>query len=204
MIWYALLLLVFSFWIRNKLPVYYMRAKESVISACTELEKEEQEIKSSWITAFICILPGLLIYILSKDKETAAITFVLGLLAYFDLSTRWIPDCLLFGAVWLSLGLNAENLLTQGLISAVLFTLPALILHGYSLLTRGKGVFASGDLYLFPALGIWFLPELAPGLMACALLLASFVSRYEKKVPFITCIFPIFIGYEVCEHYLLL
>lgn len=203
MIWFSIAILIFSFWIQKKLPAFYIKAKDSVISASVELEKEAQEINSSWIAALICTLPALLIYMLSKDKEAAAITFALGLLAYFDLTARWIPDCLLYGTVWLSVGLNAEQLLIQGVISAILFTLPALILQGYSLLTRRKGVFASGDLYLMPAIGVWFLPELAPGLMACALMLASFVSRYEKRVPFITCILPIFIGYEVCEYYFL-
>lgn len=201
-IWLSIVILIFSFWIQKKIPSFYIKAKESVISTSIELKKEVQEINSSWIAALICNLPALLIYMLSKDKEIAAITFVLGILAYFDLTVRWIPDCLLYGTVWLSLGLNAEQLLTHGVISAVLFTLPALILQGYSLLNRRKGVFASGDLYLMPAIGVWFLPELAPGLMACALMLASFVSRYEKRVPFITCIFPIFIGYEVCEFLL--
>ncbi|KYP90580.1 hypothetical protein WB91_08765 [bacteria symbiont BFo1 of Frankliniella occidentalis] len=198
-IWFSIEILIFSFWIHKKIPSFYIKAKESVICASIELEKEVPEIKTSWIAAMVFTLPALLIYILSKDKEIAAITFVLGILAYFDLTTRWIPDCLLYGTVWLSLGLNAEQLLIQGVISAVLFTLPALILQGYSFLTRRKGVFASGDLYLLPAIGVWFLPELASGIMACALMLASFVSRYEKRVPFITCILPIFIGYEVCE-----
>ncbi|WP_446717730.1 A24 family peptidase [Erwinia sp. OLCASP19] len=140
---------------------------------------------------------------LSNDKEATSFILLLGIIAYCDLTTRWIPDCLLYGAVWLSLGLRSGHLLEQGITGAALFCLPVFILQGVSLLTRRKGCFASGDLYLIPAIGVWFVPGLAPALMACTLMLASLVSRYVKDVPFITCILPVFTGYKICEHFLL-
>jgi len=199
---YALGIVGLSLLLSMNLPYFYIRAKESVISASKQLEFEKRDVKNSWVVALICLLPSLLVLIITKNNAVTAITLALGLIAYCDFAIRWIPDCLLYSTVWLSLVLRAGQMFDQGIMGAVLFCLPMLIVQGFSLMTKQKGCFASGDLYLTPALGVWFMPEIAPALMACVLLISSFVSRFIKEVPLITCILPVFTGYQICAKYL--
>lgn len=202
MIWSAAALLALAFLLSKKHPVIYTAIKTNVISESKALESDCRDPASSWLAAICCVFPCLVVYALNGNAGAAAMVLLVGCAAYSDLMTRWIPDCLIYGTVWLSLIFRADSLFMEGITGALIFCAPVLLLQGLSFWRRRTGCFASGDLYLLPAIGLWIMPEYALLVLSCGLMLALFASRYDKQIPFITCIFPAFVGYMLCEFLL--
>lgn len=204
MIWSAaaLLALTLAYLLSSKLPVFFSATKNSVISEGKALEADCQDPAGSWLAAICCVLPCLLVYALNGNEGAAALVLLVGCAAYSDLMTRWIPDCLIYSTVWLSLLCRSDSLLMEGITGALIFIAPVIVLQGLSFWRRRAGCFASGDLYLLPAIGLWIMPEFALLVMSCGLMLALLASQYDKQIPFITCIFPAFVGYMLCEFLL--
>lgn len=199
---YAAVLLALSFLLSQRLPGVYSSVRRGVIENSKQLESESRGGRRSWPGALCCLMPCLIVYAVNGDAATAAMVLLMGIAAYCDMMTRWIPDCLIYGCVWLSLACHTDSVVSLGLLSAALFCLPVMIMQAAAWLKLRTVCFATGDLYLLPAAGLWVKPEYAFSVMAVGLIPALVASRFVKQVPFITCLFPIFVGYLLCESFL--
>lgn len=189
---------IFGFLYSIKLPIIYESVKSHVLIKNKELAEEEEKEKISPIIAIVFSLSALGIYYFTVDIKLSLFVFIFSCVAYSDYTVRWTPDLLIYGMVWISiLGFNQSPI--DGLISIVLFCFPAIVLNILSYVKTGQGCIASGDWYVFPAVGVWISPENALLHMVLSIGIALIASRYIKSVPLITCLFPVFIGGQLCQ-----
>ncbi|WP_164834921.1 prepilin peptidase [Photorhabdus temperata] len=190
--------MAFSIVVSKQLPAIYMSVKLNVISDSKRLEDENRAVGKSFISAIFCLLPSILIFYLSNNICLSGLIFLLGCIAYTDLMARWIPDCLIYSCLLVSLFSLPEHREGEAILSIILFLLPAGVLQIALFIKQGVGCIASGDFYIFPAIAVWLAPESSAPVMLTALGLALVLSRIVKEVPFITCLFSVFVGYQIC------
>lgn len=193
-----IMVVLFSVIAAKSLPYLYERAKKEVITDSKKLKNENQETKFSIIYSVICIIPSCVIFSLGRDMWLSGVVLILGYVAYTDLMTRWVPDCLIYSC--LSVSLLSPQITKDGemILSVVLFVMPVVIMQIIGYIREGKACVCSGDFYLFPALAVWIAPQYAATVMLISIGLGISISRTVKEVPFITCLFPVFVGYQLC------
>jgi hypothetical protein len=185
----------------KQLPLVYEAVKANVLEQNKSLESEKIKVKVKSVIAILFSLTSLPIYYFTSDIKLSVFVFIFSCVAYTDLVIRWVPDVLIYCMVWISVfGINQT--LQDGIVSVALFCFPAALLYLVSYIKNGRGCIASGDWYVFPAVGIWIAPEYAALVMMISIGVALITSRFMKNVPFLTCIFPVFLGGQLCEVFL--
>lgn len=198
---FFLVLVSFGVLASKQLPLIYEVVKANVLEQNKGLESEKIKVKVNSVIAILFSLTSLPIYYFTSDIKFSVFVFVFSCVAYIDLAIRWVPDVLIYGMVWISvLGINQT--LQDGIVSMVLFCFPAALLYLLSYVKDGRGCIASGDWYVFPAVGIWIAPEYAALVMVISIGVALITSRFVKNVPFLTCMFPVFLGGQLCEVFI--
>lgn len=201
MVDYFVVVVIFALILSSKFPLIYANVKAGVISGGKTLEKEKREVGGNCAYALSCLLPSMIIYYLSQDLWLSCLMILLGIVAYTDLMARWVPDCLIYAISWVSLMSGSNHSIEEGILSVVLFVLPVALFQAIAFIRQGTGSIANGDFYLFPPIALWLAPEYSALVMLVSLGGAIIVSRFVKEVPFITCLFPVFMGYQICALY---
>lgn len=105
--------------------------------------------------------------------------------------------------IYLLIALSVYSLdatdLTISLFAVVFYITPVALLSVYGFLVKRETWIASGDYYIFPAIGLMITPEYASSLMLINLLLVLFFSRWINKVPLVTVAYFTFTGYQTCS-----
>lgn len=198
MIVFFIMVALFSVVAAKSLPYFYEQAKKGVITDSEKLKNENQETISCVVYSVICMIPSCVIFFLSTDMWLSGVVLILGYVAYTDLMTRWVPDFLIYSC--LSVSLLSPQITKDGemILCVVLFIMPVVIIQIIGYIRDGKACVCSGDFYLFPALAVWIAPQYAATVMLISIGLGISISRIVKEVPFITCLFPVFVGYQLC------
>lgn len=135
----------------------------------------------------------------TNDPLLSAFLFVLCVAAYTDFTTRWIPDVCIYALIAIAVfSLTKKDTLTAA-VSAAFFLLPALLITLYGYLKTREQWIATGDFYVFPAVGLMAPPDYAAGLMLATLLIALFFLRKKKDVPLVTVLYFTFSGSQICS-----
>lgn len=180
------------------LPSIYLKEKRNVLSQCSELEIEQnQPLKLPVFANFIFIMPVIMFY-LSGDMILSIFFFFFAVVAYTDASARWIPDCIIYALLVISMIASRTTDLETACWSIFFYIIPALILSFYGQIVRNETWIASGDYYVFPAVALMILPQYAAGIMLINLFIVLLVSRWVSKVPLVTVAFITFTGYQLC------
>ncbi|MEX0446558.1 prepilin peptidase [Xenorhabdus sp. SGI246] len=193
------LMCVFSYIISLIFPIIYLRIKKNTLQQYKELKEENDNVGIFPLISMLMFLLPVLIYFLSNDILLSVYCFLLAIVGYSDLSSRWIPDIF----IYLLLGISVYSLhledVSSSLYASVLFVAPALFLSAYGYIIKREKWIASGDYYLFPSIGMMILPEYATGMMLLVLLFTLLLTRWLQKVPLITVVYFIFSGYQICN-----
>lgn len=200
-LFYFLFLVSFGVLASKQLPLVYDAVKANILEQNKNLDSEKIKVEVNSAIAILFSLTSLPIYYFTSDIKLSVFVFVFSCVAYTDLAIRWVPDVLIYVMVWISI-LGINQTLQDGIVSMVLFCFPAALLYLVSYVKDGRGCIASGDWYVFPAIGIWIAPEYAALVMVISIGVALITSRFVKNVPFLTCVFPVFLGGQLCEIYL--
>ncbi|TNV16089.1 hypothetical protein FH968_19805 [Buttiauxella sp. B2] len=182
------------------LPLLYSNARNSVIEQITALESNE--ILQPQPLACLVWMVLVIAFWLSGTHSLVLCGFVLilAVAAYIDKVCEWVPDWVIYGALWYSVAFHHTNV-NQSLISSGLILVFPLLLNFVEWLRNKKYLIASGDIYLLPSIGWWVQPEYAFALCGVAYLLACVVGKVFKTVtvPFIPFLSLIFIAYKTFE-----
>ncbi|MGS2886280.1 A24 family peptidase [Enterobacter ludwigii] len=203
MLWitiYSVALAVMGVLFAEQLPHIYQSVREKVILENKSLEIEEVEEKSHPIISALLFVSVLMVYVLTNNIQLSVFVFVFACLAYTDYVLRWVPDVMIYVMLWISF-FSVTKPISEGLLGIVLFCLPALIIYLYSYIRYRVRCIASGDWYVFPSIGLWLSPDTAASYMAVCIILVFIISRYTRDVPLLTCLFPVFVGGQLCELY---
>lgn len=203
MLWitiYSVALAVMGILFAEQLPHIYQSVKEKVILENKSLEIEEVKEKSHPIISALLFVSVLIVYVLTNNIQLSVFVFVFACLAYTDYVLRWVPDVMIYVMLWISF-FSVTKPISEGLFGIVLFCLPALLIYLYSYIRYRVRCIASGDWYVFPSIGLWLSPDTAASYMAVCIILVFIISRYTRDVPLLTCLFPVFVGGQLCELY---
>jgi len=181
-------------------PFVYLRQKKNMIDGCQEiLNESDDEIGHYPVLSLAVISISTLIYYLSSDLKLFLFCCCLAITAYCDACKRWVPDLMIYLLIALSVySLDATDL-TISLFAVVFYITPVALLSVYGFLVKRETWIASGDYYIFPAIGLMITPEYASSLMLINLLLVLFFSRWINKVPLVTVAYFTFTGYQTCS-----
>ncbi|HAS8353300.1 TPA: hypothetical protein I7721_19635 [Vibrio vulnificus] len=201
MIFLILLMIVCSFAAEKWFLVLYESVRLSVVNSIKDTENKNKSKKHGFWVAIASILPSVILFHFSGSIWVFIAFFLFGCVAYTDFIVHWVPDCLIYAALSVSL-LNPDIKLNNELwLSVFLFLLPVVILQAVSYVRKRFLCISSGDFYMFPAMAVWVLPEYAAPVMLTAIGVAILFSRKTNKVPFMTCLFFVFSGYQLCAFY---
>lgn len=197
---YSIALAVLGKLFADHLPYVYQTVKIKIIEDNKLLESEGFKTESYPFVSVLMFMSVILIYILTDNLYLSVFVFAFACVAYTDLVMRWVPDILIYSMIWISL-LGFTKPIDEGLLSIALFCLPALVIYLVSYISnRGKCI-ASGDWYVIPSVGLWLSPDIAASYMAVCIILVAITCRYTKDVPLLACLFPVFVGGQLCEFY---
>lgn len=160
--------------------------------------EEKTEAKRFPVLAIIFFLIPVFIFFKSESITLAMFVFVLAIVAYTDLSARWIPDFLSFLLIFLAMVAMRTSDLFSILCAVILYLTPVVILSSYGYLVKKESWVASGDYYVFPSIGLMLLPEYAAFLMLMNLLVVIIISRLMSDIPLVTIAYLTFSGYQTC------
>lgn len=200
MVIYIVLLgiITFAYVLSIVFPVIYIHEKKNAIKQGNQLINENDEVGCFPVLGIVIFTIPLLIFILSENMELSFFCFIFSVMAYTDLSARWIPDL----AIYLLLAIAMLSLRTSDLIlsfwSVLFYLMPAILFSTYGYVLNKETWIASGDYYVFPSIGSMVFPQYAAGLMFTNLLLVILISRWVPKVPLVTIAFITFTGYQIC------
>lgn len=203
MLWiviYSIALSILGKLFADHLPHVYQAVKVKIIEDNKSLEKEGLKTESHPFVSGLMFMSVIMIYALTDNMYLSFFVFFFACLAYTDYVMRWVPDVLIYVMVWISF-ISFTKPLTEGILSIALFCLPALLIYSYSYIRNKEKCIASGDWYVFPSIGLWLSPSTAASYMAVCIILVVIISRYTKDVPLLTCLFPVFVGGQLCELY---
>lgn len=180
-------------------PFVYLRKKKQVIEGCKELlSEDDDEIINSPVLSLSVISIATFVYYLSSDFVLFLFCSFLAITAYCDACKRWIPDLMIYLLIAISVySLNSKDL-TMSLVAVVFYIIPAALLSVYGFLIKRESWIASGDYYIFPAIGLMVAPEYAACLMLVNLLLVLVFSRWVQKIPLVTVAYFTFTGCQTC------
>ncbi|ELS5068888.1 prepilin peptidase [Salmonella enterica] len=200
MVIYIVLLgvIIFAYVLSIVFPVIYLHEKKNAIKQSDQLLNENDEVGCFPVLGIVIFTIPLLIFILSGNIVLSSFCFILSVMAYTDLSARWIPDL----AIYLLLAIAMLSLRTADLIisfwSVLFYLMPAILLSTYGYVLKKEKWIASGDYYVFPAIGLMITPEYAASLMLINLLIVLFFSRWVQKIPLVTVAYITFTGCQTC------
>lgn len=203
MLWigiYSIALAVLGKLFADHLPYVYQTVKNKVIEDNKLLESEEVKAESYPFVSVLLFMSVMLIYILTDNLYLSIFVFAFAFVAYTDLVMRWVPDILIYSMAWISF-LGFTKPIGEGILGIALFCIPAIVIYLYSYISSRDKCIASGDWYVIPSVGLWLSPDIAASYMAVCLILVAFTCRYTKDVPFLACLFPVFVGGQLCELY---
>lgn len=190
-------LVVSSFIIAQLTPLVYKMKRADAITQNELLLREESNIKKHNIFSLVIFLCPLLLLHLSGNTNLFYFSLLMAIGAYTDLSTRWIPDPVIYLLLALSLLSIDKSDVTQYW-GMVFYLLPVILLNIFCRIFKGGYVIASGDMYIFPSVGLMVSPEHASELMALNLVFCVIISRWVKQIPLVTVAYFTFIGYQLC------
>ncbi|EDH8286256.1 hypothetical protein CB696_21425 [Salmonella enterica subsp. enterica serovar Livingstone] len=198
MIVYIIVLSTFAYVLSKTFPAIYLNEKKNAIEQGKQLLTENEEVGRFPVLAIVMFTMPVLIFFLSENMLLSSFCFILSVVAYTDLSARWIPDF----TIYLLLVVAMLSLRTTDLIlsiwSVLFYLMPALLFSAYGYVLNKETWIASGDYYVFPSIGSMVFPQYAAGLMFTNLLLVILISRWVPKVPLVTIAFITFTGYQIC------
>ncbi|PCQ45113.1 prepilin peptidase [Citrobacter freundii] len=170
-----------------------------MIEGCKELlSEDDDEIIHSPVLSLSVISIATFVYYLSSDFVLFLFCSFLAITAYCDACKRWIPDLMIYLLIAISVySLNSKDL-TMSLVAVVFYIIPAALLSVYGFLIKRESWIASGDYYIFPAIGLMVAPEYAACLMLVNLLLVLVFSRWVQKIPLVTVAYFTFTGCQTC------
>lgn len=192
---------MFALFLSFYLPRFYESAKISASISITEATKGDEVKRARPCLAVMLLSGGVLpAWLITHSPVFTIFVLLLGSAAYIDCVTQWVPDVLIFALSWSSLC----AVLPQGqdsiaaLSGAGLMLVPVLLLNLITTLRSQPPAMASGDLYVLPALGVWLPVDSAAICIALSLVLTMVVGIYVRSVPFITILYPVFMGVSLC------
>lgn len=203
MLWigtYSIAMAVLGKLFADHLPYIYQMVKMKVIADNKTLETEGDKNESHPFISSLMFMSVIMIYVLTHNLYLSLFVFAFACLAYTDYVMRWVPDLLIYLMVWISF-IGSTKPLFEGILSIALFCIPALVVYLYSYISNKNKCIASGDWYVFPSIGLWLSPGTAASYMAACIVLVAIISRYTRDVPLLACLFPIFVGGQLCEFY---
>lgn len=195
---YFALFLLFAILFSSSFPFWYAREKQNVIAQSEILCEEKTEAKRFPGLAIIFFLIPVFIFFNTENITLAMFVFVLAIVAYTDLSARWIPDFLSYLLIFLAMVAMRTNDLFSVLCAVILYLTPVIILSSYGYLRKRESWVASGDYYVLPSIGLTLLPEYAAFLMLINLLVVIIVSKVMRDIPLVTIAYITFSGYQTC------
>jgi len=192
---------VFALLLAFNLPRLYETAKASVVLSCDETEKMANAARTRPFLAVVLLSGGVLpAWLITHNPFFSLFVLLLGSAAYIDCITKWVPDVLIFALSWSAFCsvLPGESDALPALAGATTMLVPVLTLNLISTLRAQPPALALGDLYVLPALGVWLTPNSAAVCLAISLTLAMLAGKYVRDVPFITVLYPAFMGVSLC------
>lgn len=198
MIVYLIVLSTFAYVLSKTFPAIYLNEKKNAIEQGKQLLTENEEVGRFPVLAIVMFTMPVLIFFLSENMLLSSFCFILSVVAYTDLSARWIPDF----TIYLLLVVAMLSLRTTDLMlsfwSVLFYLMPALLFSAYGYVLKKEKWIASGDYYIFPAIGLMITPEYAASLMLVNLILVLLFSRWVKKIPLVTVAYFTFTGCQTC------
>lgn len=199
MVYYTILIFLLALYYSQFILVAYRNIKINSIKLAKMLNDDTDKITAYPFTAITMFSCSVFMYTQTGSVILSCFILVLAAIAYADLATRWIPDILIYILIVITLiDVEKQSLVIRGL-GAVLFFTPPLFLNLYGYLKTKMCWIASGDFYVFFALGFWIQAEYAAVIILITLLIGALLMRLCNNVPLVTCVFPVFIGYKLCE-----
>lgn len=195
-----LAMILFSFLISYTLPKFYNNAKSAVIKNAVDLESDDINVEKKPLL-FILILSPCLLYLLVSNGDVLLSTFIfiLAVAAYIDRLTKWVPDIIIYIAVFFSLsvklthGANYET--SEMLLSAGLGLLSFLLVNFVSWLKSKKIVYSCGDVYLIPAICIWLNFDAVLPFIGLATISAAVLEKNKASIAFVPYLYAYFCMY---------
>lgn len=200
MVFYLIALSVLAYYFSLMFPVLYKKEKQNVIEQGEMLIQDTNEPGKYTILAIVMFIIPVAMFSLFGSMLFSAFCFTLAVVAYTDLSSRWIPDVAIYALLVLSM-LSIQNSDLKSSIWSVLFYLfPAVLISVYGFLVKKKSLIATGDYYVIPSIGLMILPEHASGLMLINFIIVVAISRWIQKIPLVTVAYFTFTGYQLCLY----
>lgn len=198
MIIYTVMIVLFSFVLSLSFPAIYVKVKQNTIQQLDLLREESNDVGRFPVLAISMFLMPVMLFFLSESMLLSVFCFIFAVVAYTDVSARWVPDFLIYFLLALAMIFVRTTDFTLSFWAVVFYMMPIAMFSAYGFLTKKETWIASGDYYLFPSIGLTLLPEYAAGLMLINLMLVLVISRWVQKVPLITVAYFTFIGYQTC------
>lgn len=193
-------LVVSSFIFAQLTPLVYKMKRADVIRQNELLLREEYDVKKHNVLSLVIFLCPLLLLHLSGNTNLFYFSLLMAIGAYTDLSTRWIPDPVIYLMLAFSILAIDKNDVTQYW-GMVFYLLPVILLNLFCRVFKGGYVIASGDMYIFPSVGLMVSPEHASELMTLNLVFCVILSRWVEQIPLVTVAYFTFIGYQLCVFF---
>ncbi|MDM2776275.1 prepilin peptidase [Citrobacter sp. Cpo142] len=200
MIFYLIVLSVLAYYFTLMFPVFYKKEKQNVIAQSEVLIQETDDPGQYRVLAIVMFIMPVAIFSFSESMLLSWFCFILAVVAYTDLSSRWIPDLAIYVLLVLSMLSIQNSDLNSALWSVLLYLFPAVLISVYGFLVKKKTLIATGDYYVIPSIGLMILPEHASSLMLVNFIIVVAISRWIQKIPLVTVAYFTFTGYQLCLH----
>lgn len=198
MLIYLIALCLFAYTFSVTFPALYLKEKRNAIEQGEQLLQEQSEPGRFPVLAIAMFIMPVAVFSLSASMLLSTFCFILAVVAYTDISTRWIPDPAIYALLAVSMfSLHNVDLILP-LWSVVFYLIPAVMISACGYIRKKETWIASGDYYVFPSVGLMVLPEYAAGLMLINLSIVVILSRWVQKVPLVTVAYFTFLGYQLC------
>lgn len=198
MILYLSVICLFAYMLSITFPAIYLKEKQNTLEQNEILLHESNEVGQFPILAIAMFIVPVLIYYLSENMLLSSFCFVLSVVAYTDLSARWVPDLTIYLLLVLAmLALRTADLI-MSLWSVLFYVMPAALFSAYGYFIKKEKWIASGDYYIFPAIGLMLTPDYAAGIMLINLLVVLLLSRWVQKIPLVSVAYFTFTGCQTC------
>ncbi|EGH9360820.1 prepilin peptidase [Salmonella enterica] len=193
-----LFFLVITYLIPEITPYLYRDKRNDAIQQSIELSKECDTVSKSLFLSAIIFSCSAVIFYMSGDFYLLIFMTLLAVVAYTDLFTRWVPDPLIYLLLACSVYVASQYDVAIHLWAMFFYIMPAILLNLTFRIYKKKYVIASGDFYVFPAIGLMLAPEHAAIVMFLNLVFILFISPFFTSIPLITVSFFSFAGYQLC------
>lgn len=198
MILYLSVICVFAYVLSITFPAIYLKEKQNTLEQNEILLHESNDVGQFPVLAIAMFIAPVLIYTLSENMLLSAFSFVLSIVAYTDLSARWVPDFTIYLLLVVAMLSLRTTDLVMSLWSVLFYLTPAVLFSAYGYIIKKEKWIASGDYYIFPAIGLMLTPDYAASLMLINLLVVLLLSRWMQKIPLVTVAYFTFTGCQTC------